>query len=57
MDAAREVDQRIAQGTFDAMGPLAGVPVAFKDNMNLTGTRTTCASRMLETYVSPYTAT
>ena len=38
-------------------GLLAGVPVAFKDNMNLIGTHTTCASRMLENYVSPYTAT
>ena len=39
------------------MGPLAGVPVAFKDNMNFEGTHTTCSSRMLESYVSPYTAT
>ncbi|WP_188903401.1 Asp-tRNA(Asn)/Glu-tRNA(Gln) amidotransferase subunit GatA [Deinococcus aerophilus] len=37
--------------------PLAGLPVVIKDNLNLTGTRTTCASRMLEHYVSPYTAT
>ncbi len=42
---------------LSAMGPLAGVPVAFKDNMNLTGTHTTCASTMLADYVSPYTAT
>jgi aspartyl-tRNA(Asn)/glutamyl-tRNA(Gln) amidotransferase subunit A len=37
--------------------PLAGLPVVIKDNLNLTGTRTTCGSRMLEHYVSPYTAT
>lgn len=37
--------------------PLAGVPIVLKDNINLTGTRTTCASRILENYVSPYTAT
>ena len=37
--------------------PLAGVPVAFKDNMNLEDTRTTCGSRMLQDYVSPFTAT
>ena len=55
--AAQRVDSAIAAGTFDALGPLAGVPVAFKDNMNLTGTHTTCASHMLESYVSPYTAT
>ena len=57
MAAAQRVDQTIADGTFDALGPLAGVPVAFKDNMNMTGTHTTCSSRMLENYVSPYTAT
>ena len=37
--------------------PLAGMPLAIKDNMNLVGTRTTCASRMLEDYQSVYTAT
>ncbi|MGH9836340.1 MAG: Asp-tRNA(Asn)/Glu-tRNA(Gln) amidotransferase subunit GatA, partial [Blastocatellia bacterium] len=37
--------------------PLAGVPVAIKDNMCLTGVRTTCASRILGNYVPPYTAT
>ncbi|MDO4182330.1 MAG: Asp-tRNA(Asn)/Glu-tRNA(Gln) amidotransferase subunit GatA [Coriobacteriia bacterium] len=55
--AADKVDAARAAGTLDACGPLAGVPVAFKDNMNLAGTHTTCASRMLENYVSPYTAT
>lgn len=56
--AAAEVDAAIAQGKAPAdIGPLAGVPVAYKDNMNLRGTRTTCASRMLENYESPYTAT
>ena len=48
-DAARAAGKRLP--------PLAGVPVAFKDNMNLVGTRTTCASRMLENYESVYTAT
>ena len=57
LDAAAQVDAAIAAGTFGEMGLLAGVPVAFKDNMNLKGTRTTCSSRMLENYVSPYTAT
>ncbi len=37
--------------------PLAGVPVAIKDNMHLAGVRTTCASRILGDYVPPYTAT
>lgn len=55
--AAARVDAAIAAGDIAQAGPLAGVPVAFKDNMNLEGTRTTCSSRMLENYVSPYTAT
>ena len=55
--AAARVDAAIAAGDIVQAGPLAGVPVAFKDNMNLEGTHTTCSSRMLENYVSPYTAT
>ena len=54
---AAELDAAVANGTFAEMGPLAGVPVAFKDNMNQIGTHTTCSSRMLENYVSPFTAT
>lgn len=37
--------------------PLAGLPIVIKDNINLTGLRTTCGSRILENYVSPYNAT
>ena len=55
--AAARVDAAIAAGDIAQAGPLAGVPVAFKDNMNLEGTHSTCSSRMLENYVSPYTAT
>lgn len=54
---AAQVDDAIAKGRFGELGVLAGVPIAFKDNLNLLGTHTTCASRMLENYVSPYTAT
>ena len=57
LTAAARVDAAIAAGDIAQAGPLAGVPVAFKDNMNLEGTHTTCSSRMLENYVSPYTAT
>lgn len=57
MAKAEQVDAAIAAGAFDSLGPLAGVPVAFKDNMNQKGTHTTCASRMLESYVAPFTAT
>jgi len=57
LDRARTLDARIAQEGAGAVGPLAGVPVALKDNMCLSWGRTTCASRMLERYESPYTAT
>ncbi|MDR3053197.1 MAG: Asp-tRNA(Asn)/Glu-tRNA(Gln) amidotransferase subunit GatA [Coriobacteriales bacterium] len=53
--AANRVDVALAAG--ESCGILAGVPMAFKDNMNQMGTHTTCASRMLESYVSPFTAT
>ena len=55
--AAERIDAAIAAGSFDELGPLAGIPCAFQDNMNQEGTHTTCASHMLENYVSPYTAT
>lgn len=55
--AAKAVDDAITAGKTDTLGPLAGVPIGFKDNMNLVGTRTTCGSRMLENYESAYTAT
>lgn len=41
----------------DLKGPLAGVPVALKDNIVTTDQPTTCASRILEGYVSPFDAT
>jgi aspartyl-tRNA(Asn)/glutamyl-tRNA(Gln) amidotransferase subunit A len=52
---AAEIDRRLAAGGDP--GPLAGVPVALKDNLSLAGHRLTCASRILEGYVAPYTAT
>ena len=55
LEAAARVDASRAAG--DPLPPLAGVPLAIKDNMNLAGTRTTCASQMLASYESVYTAT
>ncbi len=51
---AESIDARISAGE---QLPLAGVPVAIKDNLALAGTRTTCGSKMLENWVAPYTAT
>jgi aspartyl-tRNA(Asn)/glutamyl-tRNA(Gln) amidotransferase subunit A len=55
LSAAAATDAARAKG--ERLGPLAGVPVAFKDNMHLVGTRTTCASRMLADYESVFTST
>lgn len=54
-EAADRVDAAVAAG--ESLGALAGVPVAFKDNMHQTGTRMTCASRMLEHYECVFDAT
>src|SRR5207244_2437464 len=55
LEEARRLDTRIAAG--ERLEPLAGVPVAIKDNMTIRDTVTTCGSRILENYVPPYTAT
>jgi aspartyl-tRNA(Asn)/glutamyl-tRNA(Gln) amidotransferase subunit A len=61
---ARDVDRQLGAGhaghrgrSGGDPGPLAGVPVVLKDNLSLAGHRLTCASRILEGYVAPYTAT
>ena len=54
-EAADRVDAARAAG--EELPPLAGVPAGIKDNMNLIGTRTTCASRMLADYESVYDCT
>src|SRR5262249_14704131 len=54
-DAAAAVDAAVARG--DDPGPLAGVPVALKDNMCTRGVPTTCSSKILEGWRPPYSAT
>ncbi|HEY3722502.1 MAG TPA: Asp-tRNA(Asn)/Glu-tRNA(Gln) amidotransferase subunit GatA [Acidimicrobiia bacterium] len=53
--AADEVDALVARS--EDPGPLAGVPVALKDNLCTRGVPTTCSSRILEGWQPPYTAT
>ena len=54
-ETAREVDKRVREGK--ELPLLAGVPVALKDNINVQGYPTSCASKILEGYISPYDAT
>jgi aspartyl-tRNA(Asn)/glutamyl-tRNA(Gln) amidotransferase subunit A len=52
---AADIDRRVAAG--EDPGPLAGVPVALKDNLCTTGVPTTCSSRILDGWCPPYDAT
>ena len=54
-EAADRVDRTVAEGGDP--GPLAGVPLALKDNLCTRGIPTTCSSRILEGWAPPYDAT
>ena len=54
LKAAEAADQKIAAG--DA-GPLTGIPIAHKDIFCTTGVKSSCGSKMLDNFISPYTAT
>src|ERR1700704_2832056 len=52
---AKAIDARIAKG--ETVGPLAGVPIAIKDNLLIRGEHCTCSSKILQGFTATYDAT
>ena len=55
LETAKAVDEKIRNG--EELAPLAGIPLALKDNINLKSSYTTASSKILANFVSPYDAT
>ena len=55
LQAAESHDVAFKRG--DDVSPLAGIPIAIKDNINIKGVKTTCASQFLKSFVAPFNAT